>query len=273
MQKPTKSLLEQFIEFFLILSAIWALCITWPLYQVLIYGATFFAAHNAGRIEISLLILVVSFAFPFIWALISTLAGLFGRLARNAVFATGVAVPLALFLAKAFIYKPWSWLPSWGLWILGVLLLGITIVITTLLIRLNLTSKESVAGLAVALLVVALFVFAPSMKNYFLPQSIQLSDKIKVNLINEKRPNIIVLVFDELSLMDMLDADGRINAKLFPNFAKLAEDSIWFPNAYAVTPQTHLNVPSIFTGMLPSKSNLPPTYQNHPLNITVLLPP
>lgn len=91
--------------------------------------------------------------------------------------------------------------------------------------------------------------------------------------MNEKRPNIVVLVFDELSLMDMLDADGRINAKLFPNFAKLAEDSIWFPNAYAVTPQTHLNVPSIFTGMLPSKSNLPPTYQNHPLNITELLKP
>jgi len=138
MQQAIKPLSKQYIKNFSILAGIWALCIAWPLYQVLIEGATFFAAHNAGSKEIALFILAVSFAFPFVWALLGTLGGLLNRWVRNAIFGAGIAVPLGFFLARAFIYKPWPWLPSWGVWVLGLILLGLTVVITILLTRLRL---------------------------------------------------------------------------------------------------------------------------------------
>ena len=51
----------QFVSNFSILVAVWALCIAQPMYQVLSAGATFFAAHNAGPIEILMFILLFFF--------------------------------------------------------------------------------------------------------------------------------------------------------------------------------------------------------------------
>ena len=254
-----------------VLVAVWALCIAHPMYQVLSAGATFFAAHNAGRIEILLLIVSLSFAFPLVWALLSTFADIFSGWMRNILFAIGVGAPLALFLAKSFLYKPWSWLPFWSVWILGVLLMGLTVMLAIRLTRWRPAWQDSTAGLAVALLVIGLFVFSPSMVNFFFPRYSQQPVKGATSIAGEKKPNIVVLLFDELSLIDMLDAKDHINEKLFPNFAKLSKESLWFPNAYAMAPQTHLIVPSIFTGLIPSKNNLPPTRANHPQSIVNLL--
>jgi arylsulfatase A-like enzyme len=256
---------------FSIFVAIWSICIALPLYQVLSAGVTFFAAHNAGPKALSLFVFLLSFAFPLTWAFVSTFAGIFSRKLRNILFAVGVAVPLAMFNAKAFLYQPWSWLPFWGVWILGILIMGLTAMITIRLVRWRPTWQGSTAGILVALVVAGLFIFSPSMVGFFFPKSSRLSVCGMINAANEKKPNIIILLFDELSLMEMLGAEDQINKKLFPNFSKLSKESIWFPHAYAVASQTHLNVPSIFTGILPSKDNLPPNRASHPNSLRNLL--
>jgi hypothetical protein len=69
---------------------------------------------------------------------------------------------------------------------------------------------------------------------------------------NQARPNpklhpILFLVFDELSLKHIMK-DGEINRELFPNFAQLASDSMWFQNAMTNHFETAEALPTILTG-------------------------
>ncbi len=63
---------------------------------------------------------------------------------------------------------------------------------------------------------------------------------------------IIVVVFDEFPLGVILDGNGQIDAARFPGFARLAAISTWYPKAVTVAPFTHLAVPALLTGELPS---------------------
>lgn len=67
---------------------------------------------------------------------------------------------------------------------------------------------------------------------------------------------VVVIIFDELPLVTLLSADGRIDRRLFPNFAKLAEGSAWFRNAITAAPFSAQAVPSLLTGRYPRRSLL-----------------
>lgn len=67
----------------------------------------------------------------------------------------------------------------------------------------------------------------------------------------EARPPIVVVVFDEFPADDLLGPDGRIDAARFPNFARLARISTWFPNGHTIYDSTFKAVPSILDGRMP----------------------
>ena len=67
----------------------------------------------------------------------------------------------------------------------------------------------------------------------------------------ERTPDVIVVVLDELPLATLVDEEGRIDHTLFPNFARLQEDSTWFRNATTGATFTHEVLPSILTGIRP----------------------
>jgi hypothetical protein len=69
-----------------------------------------------------------------------------------------------------------------------------------------------------------------------------------------RHPPVIVVVFDEFPTDDLLRPDGSIDAERFPNFAKLASISTWFPNAYTVYDSTFKAVPAILDGRLPREN-------------------
>jgi hypothetical protein len=262
---------DRYISDFSVLVAVWSLCIAWPLYQVLIAGSTFFSAHNAGKKEILFFILLLSFGFPVIWAFLSTFLGVFSRLLRNILFALGICLPLILFLSKSFLYQPWAWVPVWGVWILGLLIVAMAFLISVILTRWNPSWQGRTIGILVAILVIGLFVFSSTMINFFFPKSSQVA--VAGEMIQdgeEKKPNIVVLLFDELSLIEMLDTKYQINERLFPNFAKLSKESLWFPNAYGPYASTHLTLPAIWTGKSTSK-HLPPSHSSYPDSFVNLL--
>jgi sulfatase-like protein len=64
---------------------------------------------------------------------------------------------------------------------------------------------------------------------------------------DDKLHPILFLVFDELSLQRIMK-DGEINRELFPNFASLASDSVWFQNAMTNHFETAEALPTILTG-------------------------
>ena len=87
-----------------------------------------------------------------------------------------------------------------------------------------------------------------------------------------KTPPIVMLVFDEFPLVDLLGATGEIDAKRFPNFAKLANDSGWYSNATTVETRTDRSLPAILTGKY-APENAMPRLEDYPENIFSLLAP
>jgi hypothetical protein len=84
------------------------------------------------------------------------------------------------------------------------------------------------------------------------------------------RPPIVFLFLDEFPLRALLDERGRIDARLFPNFARLAAASTWYPNATGVAGWTPYAVPAMLSGTYPERAAAP-SYLEYPENLFTLL--
>jgi hypothetical protein len=80
---------------------------------------------------------------------------------------------------------------------------------------------------------------------------------------------IVHVVLDELPEATLMGADGRIDAKLFPNLARLARESTWYRNATTVDDLTSEAVPAQLTGEQPHPGSLPTT-RGHPRSLFTL---
>jgi hypothetical protein len=89
---------------------------------------------------------------------------------------------------------------------------------------------------------------------------------------NSFRPPIVFVQLDALPSL-LLETPGRqVDAKRFPNFAKLAGDGVWYRNASNVHENTVFSVPSFLDGRLPRKG-ITPTVQDHNPNLFTVLGP
>ena len=80
---------------------------------------------------------------------------------------------------------------------------------------------------------------------------------------------IVQVVYDELPLTTLQRADGRLDARRFPNFARLAAQATWYRNATTVAGATLDAVPTQLTGERPRPGQLPTTL-SHPRNLFTL---
>ncbi len=80
---------------------------------------------------------------------------------------------------------------------------------------------------------------------------------------------IVLLVFDEFPVATMIDSRGNLLADLFPNFAELASDGVWYRNAVGVRQQTEEALPSILSGVGADEGSIPIS-SDHPLNLFTL---
>ncbi len=81
---------------------------------------------------------------------------------------------------------------------------------------------------------------------------------------------VVMVVFDELPTVSLMDAEGEIDAARYPNFARLAGDATWYRNATSVHEWTTGAVPAMLTGLWPEEDDLP-LYLDHPDNLFTLL--
>ena len=75
--------------------------------------------------------------------------------------------------------------------------------------------------------------------------------------INPEHP-VVMLLLDEFPLTSLLDSKGQVDARLYPNFAKLAGQSTWYRNATAVSGLTQWAVPAMLSGRYPTKARWRP---------------
>ena len=74
---------------------------------------------------------------------------------------------------------------------------------------------------------------------------------------------IVLIVFDELPLVSLLDERRNIDPNLYPNMSALAHDGVWFRNATTVSAYTRWALPAIVTGLRPKRDAVP-TSGNYP---------
>jgi hypothetical protein len=82
---------------------------------------------------------------------------------------------------------------------------------------------------------------------------------------------VVMVVFDGLPTGMLLDGEGRIDAELYPNFARLAGDATWYRNHTTAAQMTLEAVPAILSGQRPSAERPPALVSQYPHNIFTLL--
>ena len=84
-----------------------------------------------------------------------------------------------------------------------------------------------------------------------------------------KQPPVVMILFDEFPLSSLLDSKGRIDRRVYPNFAALADQSTWYRNATGVAGYTPWAMPAMLTGNYPAKVKAP-SYTEYPDNMLTL---
>lgn len=82
--------------------------------------------------------------------------------------------------------------------------------------------------------------------------------------------SVVMIVWDEWPLNSIVDADGEIDADLYPNLAALAGDGAWYRNATTVATATTAAVPALLSGRY-AQDGASPTAADHPENLFTLL--
>jgi len=82
---------------------------------------------------------------------------------------------------------------------------------------------------------------------------------------------VVIVAFDGLCGMSLLNERHEIDAVRYPSFARLAGKSTFYRNATTVHSRTTQAMPAILTGQLPDLSKLSPVESNHPNNLFRLI--
>lgn len=243
------------------LAVLWALGFAQPLFEILSESPEFFVARGNGRADVVALAVGLVAIPPAVMLGIEALA----RLARPAL---GYAVHLffigLLVAALALQVLDAATGLSAGALVAGALLVGASGAAAYARTRF-VPAVLSVLTPAPALFVV-LFLFFSPVKGIVLPHGD--AEALEVD-VGSDAP-VVMLVFDELPSVSLLDERGRIDPKRFPSFARLARHATWFPNATTISDSTSRAVPSMLTGEDPGDGVLP-TAAAQPDNAFTLL--
>ena len=82
-------------------------------------------------------------------------------------------------------------------------------------------------------------------------------------------PPVVMILLDEFPLSSLLDARGRIDRRVYPNVAALADQSTWYRNATGVAGFTPWALPAMLTGNYPDEARAP-SYTEYPDNLFTL---
>jgi len=224
-----------------------------PIFTILADHPEYLVANQMRAADIYIAVVLLVFVIPLILTCLVAVAGIFGsrfRLLVQTVFCAGMVSVFALHLIGEFkaINDVWR-----------ILFSALCFVIFAILYYKQSKISQIITALSpVVLLFPALFLFDPEIKQL-------LQSEIEATGFETEsgtpapayKPPIVMVVFDELSLVDLLDADGQVDIGRFPNFAALSSIATWYKNATTVSYATQVAVPAILSGRLPVSRKLP----------------
>jgi hypothetical protein len=230
------------------LAALSSFALAQPLFDLLGRTPEFFAVRGATRGEIVVFALCLVLVPPLVLLALEAAAGR----ARVGVHLAFVAMLVALIALQAF-----------GRIVVAALL---GIAAAAAYARLA-PARALLTVLAPApLLFAALFLFQSPVSELVWPGA-QAHARAAPT---QARAPVVMVVFDEFAGMSIMDAEGRVDAKRFPGFARLARTSTWYRSAVTVSKATERAVPAILTGRHVERGTLP-ILADHPNNLFTLL--
>ena len=236
------------------------LAITQPLLDVISKNAAFLVAQQSGVIDVAILLLVLIFLVPAILVLPGLLAGLHSSsLSRKVNYVIlGILISLLVLIALKSAFDLPNSMPVFMAIGLGPGL--------TLLYRRFDPVRSFCDFLAPAILIVpALFIF-----NSDVSRAVTTINEHEISSPGaENAFPVVMVVFDELPLLSLLDESGDIDSVRYPNFSALASESHWFRNARSVAGSTVVDVPAILSSTLDLNSL--PVAADYPDNLFTLL--
>ncbi len=230
-----------------------------PLYDLLAKNPEFFIVRQSNLATVLFLILALSFLAPAVAVLVEALAWRLDRRAGQGVHLFWIAA-----LTAAALLPPLNRLgpPAWAS--VGIALLaGAGFAFAYARAQ---AARWFLSFLSPAILVfpLAFLFFSPVLK------TIATTGAIPDLPAPQLGGPVVMVVFDELPLVSLLDENHRIDAARFPNFARLAASATWHPNARSRSGSTAHSVTMILTGEYPDFYDLP-LYSVRPKNLFTLM--
>ncbi len=238
-------------------AALWGFAVAQPLFDLLGSHPEYFAQRASPSGDVVVLAFGLAVVPPLLLVAVEWLAGLLSRavawglqLVYVAVFAAAIALQLIPFDA---------WLP--GLAVAATV--GAAAAVT-----------YARAGAARSLLTVLspaplVFLGVFLLLSDVSPRVLGGTEDVQAAGQSPNAP-VVIVIFDELPVESLMAADGRVDARRFPNFARLAGDATWYRNTASVDQDTPYAVPAILDGRFPRQERLP-VAADHPQNIFSLL--
>lgn len=251
-------------EMSLALAAVWVAAIPKPVLDVVGQAPEYWTANRIATGTLVTFVLAVTLLPPLVLAGVLAvlrvgrrfggISSLFFSGALGALLALAIYHSLTLALGKP------------------LFLIVASIAVAALLTRLYWRSTKTrlvfsiFSGMAVLVPVSFLFL-GPTRSLLSGPETDLGAVKVEVEL----EAPLVVVVFDELSLPSLLDRDGDIDARLFPNFSRLAQTSTWYQNATTNYGTTERALPSLLTGRFQPAGGAGASYRQSPRNLFTLI--
>ena len=247
---------------------VWNFAVTQPLFDLLSRHAEFFVIRQSAPLDIILFVLLLFLGFPTLLLLPAWVMSWIHRGVSLGLLLCLLAVGLAALAVQAVQAVPH---------VPGAILVASASLISLLtvvgyyrfpVIRTFFTLLSP--GLV---LVPALFLFFSPVSALLFSQeeaAVTQEEAAVTQVEIDNPPPIVMVVFDEFSLVSLLDNDRQIDPDRYPNFAAFTKHATWFKNTTTVSDTTLYAIPAILTGRYPDSSLLP-TAKDHPHNIFTLL--
>ena len=236
-----------------------------PLLDAINESGFFLLPRSAAPIDIVLIGLIALFAVPALLLGLEQLAGLASERFRDGLH---LAIVFGLF-ALLFVQLMGSVGVREPKWVVLLSLL-VAAAATYAYARSTFlpTTLDVLSPVPVLFLVMFLF-FSPS-RGLWLPGS----EPAVADASASQEPPIVFLILDEFPTGSLLEAPGRIDQSLYPNFARLGREATWYENATTVADQTERAIPAILTGQRQDSDadgDGMPVARAHPESIFTLL--
>lgn len=245
------------------LAAVTGIALAQPMLDITGASPDFFLFYGAGRGDILTIVAIFVLVPPLALWLIGMATGLAGARVRRAVH----VVTLGALLALLALQVGKQLLPVRG-WPLAVAAAPVGAALALAYWRWE-PAKQVVRLAAIGpVAFTLLFVFVSPASAVVLGRDG--SARAADGTATGPNPPVVMIIMDEFPLLSLLDGGGNIDARRYPNFARLAGGSTWYRNSTAVSGWTPHALPAMLTGRFP-ETDRAPHYSQYPQNLFTLL--